>query len=316
MKNYIVWLVLFLFIVFNGCSKDESNPVVPDTGGTGTVSGQVFSKNGLEKIQGASVTVENLNNSPQTFSDLEGKYTLSGVPTGSQNLLIQKGLFKSIVSVTVTEGATVNAPAAQLEASGKLGFVSGLYDNIQQIIRNNLGYSIDSLGILDLRNTALLSNYKAIFINCGADEILIYDGQGMDALTNYIQNGGSIYASDWAGEFVEFMFPDKLTIETTGMSQVITAKIVDQNLKNFIGKETVVIDYDLGGWGEVSFAGQSVTTLLSADYTDYMGNNLTNKPLAVTFNHGAGKVIYTSFHNEANVTTDAIKVLIGFLYTL
>jgi len=315
-KNYIVWLVLASFLFISSCSKEENNPVDARSSGTGTVSGQVFSKNGIEKIQGAFVTVENMNNSPQAFTDLEGKYTLAGVPIGSQSLLIQKGLFKSIVVLTVSEGATVNVPSTHLESTGKLGFVYGSYDNIQHIIRNNLGYSIDSLNILDLRNAALLSNYKAIFINCGADEVLIYDGKGMDALKTYIQNGGSVYASDWAGEFVEFMFPDKLNIETTGIDQVITANIIDANLKNFIGKETVAINYDLGGWGEISVVGQSVTTLLSADYKDYMGNNLTNKPLAILFSYGSGKVIYTSFHNEANVTSDAVKVLIGFLYSL
>lgn len=316
MKNIVVSILLFTVIFIGGCKDDGSNPVENTSGETGTVVGQVFSKNGLEKIQGASVTVANLSNSPQTVTDIEGKYSLAGVPSGSQSLLIKKGLFQSTVSIDVVAGETTTAPQANIEVTGKLGFVPGEYDNIQQIIRDDLGYAIDSLSSSDLNDAGKLANYKAIFLNCGLDESPFYTGAGLTELKNFIQNGGSVYASDWAGEFIEFMFPDKITIETSGAEQTITATIIDQNLKNFIGKETVVINFDMGGWGEIVSTDQSVTSLLIADYTSYVSGELTNKPLAVSFTHGTGKVIYTAFHNEANVTSDAIKVLIGFLYSL
>lgn len=316
MKNIVVSILLFVVMFIGGCKEDDSNPIENTTGETGTVTGEVFSKNGVEKIQGALVTVANLSNSPQAVTDNDGKYSLPNVPSGSQTLLINKGLFQSSVSLDVVAGVTTTAPQVKLEATGKLGFVAGSYDNIQQIIRDDLGYAIDSLASSDLNDAGKLSNYKAIFLNCGLDESPIYSGAGLTELKNFIQNGGSVYASDWAGEFIEFMFPDNIAIETSGAEQIITATIVDQNLKNFIGKETVEINFDMGGWGEIVSMDQTVTSLLIADYTSYVGGELTNKPLAVSFTYGNGKVIYTSFHNEANVTSDAIKVLIGFLYSL
>jgi hypothetical protein len=314
-KNNILIAVFIVLLIIAGCKKDE-NPISPETGETGIVTGQVFAKNGVEKIQGALVAVANMNNAPQSYTDLNGSYTLINVPSGNQTLSITKGIFQSSVTLEVAPNSTVTAPAAKLEAAGKLGFIDGSYDNIQHIIRDNLGYSIDSLTAADLTDAAVLANYKAIFLNCGSDESPIYNGTGLDVLKTFIHNGGSLYASDWAGVFVQTMFPNNLSLETTGMSQVITAKVIDTGLKEFIGKENVEINFDLGSWAEIISADPSVNTLIQADYYNHQGTLLTNKPLAVNFSHGSGKVIYTTFHNEVNVTSDAVKVLIGFLYSL
>ncbi len=314
-SRLLVGLIVLLFLF--SC-KDEENPVVSVDLETGIVTGQVLSLNGAEEIQGALVTVQNLQNSPQAYTDINGFYSIANVPIGSQTLFVQKGLFESLIQVSVSPNTTISAPQVNLQATGKLGFVYGAYDNIQHIIREKLGYAVDSLTIDDLGNAAKLAEYKAIFLNCGFDVSLIYyeNTEILDVMKSYIQNGGNVYASDWAGEFVEYMFPESLTVETTGPSQMVVAKIIDQDLKNFIGSESISINYDLSGWAEVITLGQSVTTLISGDYLNNNGAQVSNKPLAVSFIYGSGKVLYTSFHNETNVTSDVVQVLIGFLYNM
>lgn len=53
-----------------------------------------------------------------------------------------------------------------------------------------------------------------------------------------------------------------------------------------------------------------------ADSIHTYTETLLNKPLMVRFGHGNGQVIYTSFHNEAQVTRDMIEILITVIYSL
>ena len=47
-------------------------------------------------------------------------------------------------------------------------------------------------------------------------------------LKNFVNQGGSIYASDWASEVVEVMYPDKIQfLGLKGEKQTITASITN-----------------------------------------------------------------------------------------
>ena len=53
--------------------------------------------------------------------------------------------------------------------------------------------------------------------------------------------------------------------------------------------------------------------LLRGNYQSDAGA-VTNRALAIAKTEGSGKVVYTSFHNEAGVTADQIAVLRYFVY--
>jgi hypothetical protein len=38
------------------------------------------------------------------------------------------------------------------------------------------------------------------------------------------------------------------------------------------------------------------------------------QPLAISITHGTGRVVYTTFHNEAGVTADQLAVLRYFIF--
>ena len=69
-------------------------------------------------------------------------------------------------------------------------------------------------------------------------------------LRAFLQAGGTIYASDWAADYVAAMFTG-FTVDFTGDAQNSTAAIVEPSLQAFVGKSSVSIVYDLDAWTDV-----------------------------------------------------------------
>lgn len=318
-------VVLLLALVVGSCKKDDGG-TGPGGGGaytgpTGLVTGVVRAANGVTPIQGARVTVDaNYTNMPVDTTDTAGAYTLQGVPVGSQTIVATRGLFRATVTVNVAENQTTTAPPAQLQSTGRLGYVEGAYDHIEDIVRDTLNYPMDNVVADSLRYASLLGRYRAIFLNCGMDYSFLYDSvwstQAVAAiLLNYVNSGGSLYVSDLAQPIVRAMFPADVFNQNSGNVQVIYGRVIDQGLRSFIAKDSVQIRYNLVGWQTLDSLSLRPQVLLRGNYQSSLGFQ-TNKPLAIIIQHGSGKVVYTTFHNTANVTSDAVKVLTYFLFSL
>ncbi len=219
------------------------------------------------------------------------------------------------------------------------------FDDIGTVLsRPELGYPWMEIQVADLANYSLLSQYDAIFINCSWN--IQSTPQVASALQQYVQNGGSIYASDWAYEYIRDAFPGYINFPTDpyiGMSQQVTANITDAGLTNYINPtnppSTIDLEYDLGGWVVIDSVGADTTVHVRGTFDIYSSlsslaltsfeerqqlqtqqavealDQLTNKPLVVSFEpYGAngGKVIFTTFHNEAQ-QTDLEKKLLEYL---
>jgi hypothetical protein len=311
----ILIIFLLLQLVFISCTEEE-NPVQQQNttynGTYGTVAGKFVAANG-EGLAGVVVSiVSSYTNLTTVTTNASGEYTHPNVPVGDQTIKGTKGNFSATVNVTVTEGQTTNAPVVTLQPLGKLGFVYGIFDEIQSIIRE-LGYLPDSLTTDDLKNPSKVNftNYSGIFLNCGMDQL--DDPVLINNLLTFVRAGGLIYASDWASFYVEKMFPGKISFLLEGDSQEITATIVDEMTINNIGKTNILINYDLGVWAEIMTVNNEFVVLIRGDYFS-SGILKTNMPLAVYKTEGQGLVVYTTFHNEVNVTEDMKLLLEEFIF--
>lgn len=313
MKKLLILLILSLLIF--SCKKNE-DPTSPNNNadGTGTVSGQVFAANGIDKVPSALVEVQNMTNSPKTYTDIDGKFKLSGVPVGQKTIQVTKGLFKATINVTVVEKQETTTPATKLQSSGKLAYFKGEFDEIEEIIKD-LGYPIDEVDDQIFDNLTKMKEYKALFFNCGAELDFFVNQNRISNLQKYIEEGGTAYFSDWAFEYISYVYPDKFEFIKFGIEQHIKAKIVNQELKSFVGKEEVEIEYDLGSWAVVTKIPNDASVYVKGNVETY-AEVLKDSPLAFLYTVGKGRFIYTTFHNEANITTDALKILTGFLYSL
>ena len=283
-------------------------------GGVGTVNGLVVAADGTTPIQGATVTLEAGSGGPATTSGIDGGYTLTTVPDGQQTVLATRGVFEARFNVTVTANQTVTAPAAKLQSTGKLAFVAGAFDHIEEIVRDALQNPMDELQAEQLGTPSVTSQFRMIFLNSGFDSsILLNDLAAVQSLKDWVQTGGVLYTSDLALDVVVAMFfPD---VQTTlhGDTQDLTASVTSPALQSFTGKATVQLRYDLAGWTTPDAISSLPQVLLRGTFTE---SSITHpdKPLALVVPHGEGKVIFTSFHNSIGATTDQIAVLRFYVY--
>ena len=308
-----VWMTaLALAVTLSACGGGDE-PSAPK--GFGSVQGVVRANDGVTPIPDAVVTLASKPvGGPSATTDANGAFTLTDVPAGTQQLLAKRGIFEAKFSVAVKADETVTAPTAKLVSSGKLGFVPGAYDEIEAIVRDSLKNPMTQLTEEQLASASTTAQYKMIFLNCGLDDFSITESEAtINNLKTWVSNGGILYASDWALTVVAAMYPSDVSGELYGDVQSVNATLVDPALVSFIGKNTASIQYDLPGWKTPETLSSAVTVLARGSFTDG-ATTYTDKPLAIVLSKGNGKVVFTSFHNEAGVTDDQLDVLRYFIY--
>jgi hypothetical protein len=192
--------------------------------------------------------------------------------------------------------------------------------------------------LLRAETASALDQFQTVFLSCGMRGVSdhVYNGVGEDNhlvedetviqhLRDTASNGTSLYFSDWTYDFIERAWPEKvawvgdqeeLDIAQAGRNGPVNARIVDPALADFmevpVGSE-LEIEFNQSGWAVPGAVADDVTVLVAADvdYDDpYTGvwTTLQDVPLVFTFDAGA-PVVYTAFHNEAQITDDARDVL-------
>jgi len=279
-----------------------------------------------------------------TNTDLDGYFTLSDIHAGSQTVFIEKGSFSTSVQVEVVDGETTELPepACVDAGSAHVAVVTGDWDNIETILA---GVGISDVTMYDgltgqaptdhdlIGDLALLSSYDIVFLNCGQYEADFFSNPTyVNNLRMYVDAGGSLYASDWAYDFVEIAFPDSIGFEGTdtqqnaaavGESGPMTAQVSDPALATALGDTSVSLNYDLPQWVVPTAIGGNARVLVTGNasafsYETFQTYNIPNAPLAVQFHFGSngGSVIYTSFHNEQQSTQDMDLILNYMVFEL
>uniref|UniRef100_A0A7C4XJD8 Carboxypeptidase-like regulatory domain-containing protein n=1 Tax=candidate division WOR-3 bacterium TaxID=2052148 RepID=A0A7C4XJD8_UNCW3 len=331
-KTITLSFLLFGFLFITHCGKED----------VGTVVGYVYTANGSMPLAGVLVYVKD-QTSLSANSNAEGYFELKDVPTGNQIIVLESGSFKNEVEVDVQGGeneiSTQSSPIKLGSGEGavkiKMAVVYGSYDSIEEILAN-LGFpeisspDVDSTGYVFYNEPAdlftdmsLLNKFSIVFVNCGADESL--DSTMINNIKQYIQGGKSMYASDWAYCYVEKPFPDYIdfygndTVDgdaKKGNSEVVTATVLADDLTQQLGKNSMEIDFNLGAWVIMDGVSNNTEVMIRATVHDYNNQELPNRPIMARFNYGNGRVLYTSFHNEAQNTADMDKILVRIIYEL
>ena len=108
-----------------------------------------------------------------------------------------------------------------------------------------------------------------------------------------------------------------LLASKVGKPQTITANVTDPGIRAALGQQTIQVSFGLGA-GVGMFGTAPATrvyiraTAEGAAYSLFgPGENFTmnNIPLTVGFDVGQGRVVFTSFHQERNITPDMQQVL-------
>ena len=223
--------------------------------------------------------------------------------------------------------------------------VTGDYDDFDQVLIQ-MGFAnfqlIDGLDEATLAtfldDPDELAKYDIIFFNGGfVEDGVIYDtadstntapAQRIQNIVNYVDAGGTIYASDWAYNIPEMGWPD--AADFVGADEVpddaqmgdyeeVHATVSDVALSEFLGEEYVDVTYDLPVWAPVQNVSSSVSTHLTGTvpYSDGLSEyTLTAVPLLYSFNSGDGKVVYSTFRVARNADDDVVAILQYMMYRL
>ena len=202
--------------------------------------------------------------------------------------------------------------------------VDGTFDKIQDVLDRMGLQNVDIAQGVPLDPTALwtldvfsnydqLQNYDVVFVNCGVSEIDYAQGISAPVKANirrFIEEGGSLYVSDWAYELIEQVFAERidflrddtaLDAAQYGMPGVYTADVVEPGLRDHLGADTVDIDFNFLGSVIISQVSSGVQVFLKADMQYEVNGGaqvLPDTPITVGFRQGLGRVVFTSFHQE------------------
>ncbi len=220
--------------------REDARVAVPDadrfneaglcrTGGT---RGVLCAPSG-SPIGGATVTAHSrdCDGNPvvrETTSIANGRFQLDGLAPGPTDVTIQAGNFIKTFQIEIIGGVVVSVADGQsdkvcLEAdSADLAVLSGNFDSIEEIL-GDLGFEHDVFcgeaghnrpGRALLLDRERLFAYDVLFINCGSGINLRAENPELETivqnLRDFVAQGGSVYASDLAADFVDRAWPDQV----------------------------------------------------------------------------------------------------------
>jgi hypothetical protein len=342
-------------ITVSSCKKAGSDEQQPATGSNGngngnsnltaTISGKVTSPSGTA-IGHAAVMV----GTNTTYTDHLGEFSLV-IPCGNQTVTIQTGkgnIFKKQVPVSLSANASfrVADSSTVLTQVGQMLVIQGDYDAIEIIIFQ-LGYTATVLPSGGLPS-ANLQQYDAIFLNCTATNYM--SSPYYQALDTFVMNGGSIYASDWAVEYLTgngtlrpggadvgqrhdhhvestqstctspllggFVPDSSLCTMKAGSTGLISdVTIYDAGMIGALGNDSIDILYNLANWEMVNqLDAPFVTTMARPGFPGV----IAAKADMSSYYSNAGSILYTTFHNhpQSSVSGDVLILLQYFIMNL
>ncbi len=230
-------------------------------------------------------------------------------------------------------------------ADSRVATTPAAWDDIGAIIdRMELpGVTREEISDSQLSDLNVLRRYDAVFLNCSwlASS---YAQQSAAALRQYVQEGGYVYASDYAFTYLDEAFPGWIYFYSDpriGKAGTVDARVVDAGLESYLGQSRVSVRYNLGSWVPVRFTPLALRYLVgditidlaagvlpplappksghghgptSASESYFAWETVSDSILALAFNYGRGKVVYTTFHNEAQLDELSERVLRYFVF--
>jgi len=297
MKNLLkvsLYAALFAILLIS-CKKDQAPEEVV---ALGSISGKIVAANNTKAIKDAVIFINNGGKLYITHTDTNGSFVLEA-PAGNRHLTIQTGdgsMFRTEMDVVITEGQTtqIASQAVTLTQVATLAYIPGIYDEIENILVDSMGYTATALNWSMLTDISNITPYDALFINCTSDMSAITSATDSN-LADYVANGGSLYVSDWAVRCLVgqnggssdpcsvqrpggFIADSLLCVRRTGNTgSFLNAPIVSPSLQAYLNKLNIdEIVYNLPAWEKINY--------LDASFWETLVTDPTGNPLLIRTN--------------------------------
>jgi hypothetical protein len=350
--------------------------------GPGDIIGKSCAPSG-EVLAGATVTLDgfdcdgNAYPTRTTTTDANGEYTFDDVPSGQHTITVTSGSFNRQQQVYVQPGQTLDLSTGAAKVcfeSGnvEIAVIEGSYDAVEEIL-DDLGLDYDVRGddqtggsILNpspppethafLMDLNAMREYDIIFINCGDlwDALQSSAPGDMSTIISnikaFLDDGNSLYASDWAHPFIENVYPDAVDFYGND-SNVNEARIgyapqtvqaeVSPDISNVLGHSSPTIEFPHDPyanppiinthWVVAEGVGANSTRHLWSDVDlceshfsagascDRRASTQSDAPILVTHKApSGGTAIFTSFHNKRqhDLNDDMEKIMRFLIFQL
>ncbi len=194
----------------------------------------------------------------------------------------------------------------------RLGVTKFVHDDLGVVLTNmGTGYRYTEVSNADLMSLEVLKGYDVVFLTCS--EMYVRDFRAAGTLRQFVEQGGTLYASDLRGDLLQAAFPEYRTLYPVihGVPQNVDAQVVEPGLRSILGRKQIPLKFESFDWRPAPFDPLKVTVCLQGSYRNNLGQ-AASAPLLVKFRHKKGSVIFTSFHNS-KVESDMIRTLIEYL---
>lgn len=349
--------------------SDQAEDVTPGCG-RGMISGRVCSPSGSDWLSNVQVTVETVDcdGTPtviQDFTDANGFYDLPNVPEGTHTLVIETGSFTTYVNgVRVDAGKVTDLTGSATKTcidrrAAEIAVLTGVFDHVQSLL-DGLGITYDlyegdsadinpnptRTGYQLLQNRNELLQYDILIINSGEWYRLFQDPDRATELDimranldAYVQNGGSIFVTDWAYYWIESVFPGAIQFygdpppDGSGVYQPgeegpakvgkldpnVPATVESEVFRTVIGN-TMSVNFNWAAWVVATGANfQSEVHILATQAPIYQAPFVQqNAPLVVSYKPTptSGTLFFSAFHAAVQPTTQMEDVLRFIVFQL
>lgn len=330
--------------------------------GYGSVRGRVCAPNPEVSVAGALVWLDVVDCEGntvhlETISNPGGYYSFEEVPCGTYRLHIEKGSFAHEFPVTIHTGEETDLTMMDYKLcfqpdAARIAIITGDWDTLEYLVeRLGLDADVYTLGTPDdyyygeahrfLADLAKLQEYDILLINCGEAHYELSQDTGVQVnIRQFVENGGSLYMSDFAYIYSERAWPWAIDFwgeaETEGTmssgegpivmgSESLTGTVVDDHLDAYLGNPGT-IPVELGLSPLVSVEGpctyearrdEECETDVHVEAPIPQFNDLV-QPLVLSYHPTptSGNVIYTTFHNTEQDMAQMQKVLMYLMFAL
>jgi hypothetical protein len=194
----------------------------------------------------------------------------------------------------------------------KLAVTPAGHDDIASVLaKMGDGYRFTTLRSNELMSLQSLRAYDVVFLTCA--DVYVQDFQIALPLRKFVEQGGTLYASDLRGDIVLAAFPEVRTRIplAPGVPQDVEASVIDRGLQTHLGRSSIPLTFDAPGWRPAAFNIAKATVCLNGRYRNQLGEEQL-APLLVKFQVQRGNVIFTSFHHTKNDSA-IVKKLLDYL---
>jgi hypothetical protein len=345
-----------LVLIASGCSDqglviDNNEDEVPEAG---SITGRVCDPSGRTWLADAMAYTNIYDDTgtiidvAKAYSDRDGYWTLPELASEREyTIYVQYGndvLMEETLWLGAGEDIKLDEPDCFDPLALDIAVITGDYDDIH-VVLESMGFAnytlVDGNDLSSLTgfltNIETMRQYDLIFFNGGSIEKgVFYDtnpandtpDQVISNIQQYVQEGGSVYATDWSYDVVELAWEDRIDWlgddrvrdgAQLGEYDLVDAMVTDEALSAFLTKTSIEIDYDLPVWPPINNVDPTVSIHLTGTVHYSEGQStytLASVPLLVSFSDGEGRVGFSTFRIAANHKNDMVLTLQYMMHKL